>query len=788
VKEVVQELHDAAATAQRPLLQLLARRHGEGRVDAVTPLWILNGILITAKPDVVAELAARADVLEVRTVRTLKASDSLVAAPPEPNVSLVNAPALWNLGNRGEGVVVASLDTGVDGTHPDLAASWRGGTDSWYDPYGQHPTTPVDLNGHGTWTMGAVVGGEAGGTAIGVAPGAKWIAAKIFNDQGVATTAAIHQAFQWLLDPDGNPSTNDAPNIVNGSWTMGVTGCDLEFQLDLRALRAAGVLPVFAAGNGGPGAATSYSPANNPDAFSVGATDAVDSIYSASSRGPSACDGSVFPDLVAPGVNVRTTDLYGYYASETGTSMAAPHVTGALALLMSAFPGLGVDRQEAALESGAVDLGPVGPDNDTGYGRLDVLGAYNWLKTAPDFAVSATPNSASTVAGGTASFTVGVAAINGFAGDVALAFSGLDASQATWTLTPSTIVGGSGTATLSVTAAASLAAGSYRLAVAGTSGATRRTTYVTLRIAPPPDFTVTATPASASTLPGGSVSYSVDVGSLDGFGADVALSLSGLTTAQATWTFTPPTVSGSGRSTLTVNPSASLAPATYALTVKGTSGTTSHTAAVNLVVLQPPDFTLTASPSSQSAVAGSTFNYTVTVGAKGGFSGSVALTLTGVTTSQASWTFTPPSVTTSGTAKLAVTTGSTLAAGAYKLTITGRSGTLTHTATVNMLVSAPPDFVLTATPSSATVTAGGSVTYTVSTASRGSFAGNVTLALSGLPAGATATFTPNPVGTPASSTLRVQTTGSTTRGTFTLRVTGTSGALTHQLTVGLTVN
>jgi hypothetical protein len=486
-------------------------------------------------------------------------------------------------------------------------------------------------------------------------------------------------------------------------------------------------------------------------------------------------------------VNVRTTDLYGGYASETGTSMAAPHVTGALALLLSAVPGVGVERQEAALENGAVDLGPAGPDNDSGYGRLNVLGAYNWLTTAPDFSVSATPGSASTVPGGSASFTVDVAAINGFAGDVALSLSGLVASQATWTLTPSTIAAGTGTSTLSVAVASSLAAGSYRLAVAGTSGTLTRTAYVTLQVSPPPDFTLAATPSSASTLPGGTVSYSVNVGSLNGFAANVALSLSGLTTAQASWSFAPPAVTGSGTSTLTVTTSASITPKTYPLTITGTSGTTTHTAAVNLVVVAPPDFTLAASPSSQSAIAGSSFNYTVTVSAKNGFSGSVALSLTGLTASQASWTFTPPSVATSGTSKLAVTTSTALAVGTYKLTIKGTSGTLTRTVAVNLIVSAPPDFVLTTSPSSASVTAGGSVTYTVSTASRGGFTGNVTLALSGLPAGATATFTPNPVGTPANSTLRVQTTGSTTRGTFSLRVTGTSGALSHQVTVSLTV-
>jgi subtilisin family serine protease len=136
-------------------------------------------------------LAARPDVREVRPSVTIQAPAPTAAAgaattagPAEPNVALVNAPALWDLGYRGQGVVGANVDTGVDVTHPDLAGRWRGGSNSWYDPNGEHPTTPTDVNGHGTWTMGAMVGGDAGGTAVGVAPDARWIAVKIFNDRG----------------------------------------------------------------------------------------------------------------------------------------------------------------------------------------------------------------------------------------------------------------------------------------------------------------------------------------------------------------------------------------------------------------------------------------------------------------------------------------------------------------------------------------------------------------------------------------------------------------------------
>jgi bacillopeptidase F len=169
----------------------------------------------------------------------------------------------------------------------------------------------------------------------------------------------IHLAFQWLMDPDGDASTLDAPDVVNASWSLTgrLTGnCSLEFAEDIRALRGAGIAVVFAAGNDGPKAATSNSPGNNPGAISVGAMDQNFEISRATSRGPSACDGAVFPSLLAPGVNVTTTDLsHGGVASRTavsGSSMAAPHVAGVLALLMGAFPAASVAELEAALVSG----------------------------------------------------------------------------------------------------------------------------------------------------------------------------------------------------------------------------------------------------------------------------------------------------------------------------------------------------------------------------------------------------------------------------------------------------
>jgi subtilisin family serine protease len=688
---VERSLRAYAERTQQGVLALLASRRAQGLASSIVPLWIANEVAVRAAPSVVQELAARPDVREVRPEFTVQAPTSEVAAAAtstvEPNVSLVNAPALWDMGFRGQGVVVANMDTGVDATHPDLAAKWRGGTNSWYDPNGQHPTTPTDVSGHGTQTMGVMVGGNAGGSSIGVAPDAKWIAVKIFNDQGSTTSTRIHQGFQWLLDPDNNPSTADAPNVVNNSWTMMAASCTLDFQPDLANLRAAGIVPVFAAGNSGPTAGTVLSPANLPEAFAVGGTDDSDALYPYSSRGPSSCAGATAPKLAAPAVSVRTTDLYGGYVQDTGTSVAAPHVAGALALLLDAFPNLSADQQEAALKSSAQDLGVAGLDNSFGYGRLDALAAYQWLASAPDFTVSVSPSSATVSAGGSTSFVVSVARVNGFAGDVALSLSGLPASQAAWSFSPPVVAGGTGTAQLSVATAATIPPGSYPLTITGTS--------------------------------------------------------------------------------------------------TGTSGALTRTATATLAVPAPPDFTVSAAPSSQSVPAGGGTSYSVAVSALNGFTGTVALSLTGLPAS--GYTFTPAAIATAGTSLLAISSVATATPGTYPLTVTAASGSTTHTAAVTLVVTAPPDFNLSSSPSSVTVSRGQTASYTVSTSSIGAFTGSVSLTASGLPSHATATWVSNPIPTPGSTTLQLRTTSSTSRGTFTVRVTGTSGTLSHQVTVTLVV-
>ena len=225
---------------------------------------------------------------------------------------------------------------------------------------------------------------------------------------------------------------------------------------------------------------------------------------------------------------MRSTDLNGTYTTHSGTSIAAPHATGALALLLSALPATSPERQEAALESGAVDLGDAGADNAYGFGRLDVAGAYEWLLSAPDFGLSASPSSTPVPPGGTAVYDVDVTSINGYAGDVALSATGLSPSQANWNLSPSLITGASGTSQLSIATASSITPGIYPVTITGQSGQLMRSTTVTLQVLAPPDFGVATAPSSQPVVAGATGSFSVIVASLNGFTGTVSLSLTGL--------------------------------------------------------------------------------------------------------------------------------------------------------------------------------------------------------------------------------------------------------------------
>jgi bacillopeptidase F len=389
---MIRALKLRAEQSQQPLQKLLNRNV----ITKSRQLWLINGVALEATPAQIEEISRLPEVESIvfdQAIELPEATPAQASEPAEPNIVQVNATDLWALGYAGQGVTVAIVDSGVDINHPDLGPRWRGGSNSWFDPNSEHPFTPTDLDGHGTRVSGLLLGGNSSGAYIGVAPDAEWIGVKIFADNGTALNSVIHAGFQWLLDPDGNPDTDDAPDIVNNSWSFEASPniCDAasrEFQADVQALKAAGIAVVFAAGNSGPDSSTSTAPANYPESFAVGSVGTSSSstlISSFSARGPSACDGTIYPEVVAPGFLVLTSDLtdggtaLNSYIMIAGTSFSTPHASGAMALLLSAFPDTQVNSLETSLKQSATDLGTPGADNTYGYGLIDALAAFNNL-------------------------------------------------------------------------------------------------------------------------------------------------------------------------------------------------------------------------------------------------------------------------------------------------------------------------------------------------------------------------------------------------------------------------
>jgi uncharacterized repeat protein (TIGR01451 family) len=280
------------------------------------------------------------------------------------------------------------MDSGVDWTHPALQGKYRGADGdheyNWFDYTDTYPSAPDDGDGHGTHTMGTIVGDDGSANQIGVAPGAQWIAVKIFDDYGSTDDVKIHQGFQWILAPTDlngeNPDPSKAPDAVNNSWGPGLPHvADSTHLADVQALRAAGIFPVFAAGNEGEwGDGSVGAPAGFLESFAVGATDSEDAIASFSSRGPSFWE-EIKPEVSAPGVDIRSSvPGGGYEGGWGGSSMATPHVVGLAALLLEADPTLTLDDLENFMKHTAADFGEPGPDNTFGAGRIDAYEAVRW--------------------------------------------------------------------------------------------------------------------------------------------------------------------------------------------------------------------------------------------------------------------------------------------------------------------------------------------------------------------------------------------------------------------------
>ena len=395
--------------------------------------------------------------------------------------------------------------------------------------------------------------------------------------------------------------------------------------------------------------------------------------------------------------------------------------------------------------------------------------------TNASFIVAAMPSIQAVTAGGGTSYNVSVTATNGsFTSNVVLSVSGLPAGTSAGFTPPS--VGGPGSSTLNVTTSTNTPGGTCTLTIIGTGGGLTRSTTVTLNIS---GFLLAATPVSQNVPTSGATSYNVGVACTNGFSGNVNLSVSGLP-AGAIANFTPATVSGSGNSTLTVTASPSTPPGIYPLTITGTSGSLVQMAVVSLNVFT---FSLSAIPGAQTVTTSAGINYTINVVATPGVSNVVALSVSGLPPG-AVGSFLPTSLIGSGETTLSIGTALTTPPGIYTLTITGVSGSLTNSTAVTMTVT---DFGISATPLAQTVVAGTGTNFTATVAAINGFADEADFSVSGLPAGASASFSPPSVNGSGASMLSVTTSTNTPAGTCVLTITGTDGTLTHSTNVTLNV-
>ncbi len=406
---VFSEFRRTARVSQADLLNYLSLSTVRPKVELTRSFWLDNLVLVKATKDVVAEIAARQDVEKVFENYT-------VTLPPKPertgpdrssaaqqtqlwdSIDHIGVKQVWtSYGLTGSGVRVGGLDTGVDISHPDIAGKMI--TDNPADPTYPGGWAELDANGnvipgsvphdsdeHGTHTTGTMIGGSASGYDIGVAPDADLMHGLVIPG-GSGTFAQVVGGMEWIIDPDNNPGTDDGAQVVNMS--LGGTGTHTDMVAPTDNMVAAGVFPSFSIGNSGPGSGTTGSPGNVPSAFGVGATDDGDVIASFSSRGPVTWNYPPYvgtyikPDMSAPGVRIYSSVPGGGWewtspsGDWSGTSMAAPHLSGTVALMLQGNPTMTVDQIKLLLSQTAIDLGTAGMDNNYGWGRVDAFGAVS---------------------------------------------------------------------------------------------------------------------------------------------------------------------------------------------------------------------------------------------------------------------------------------------------------------------------------------------------------------------------------------------------------------------------
>ncbi len=388
---------------QKNIIQLLGDAKSTNKAQEIKPIKLVNAVAAEVTPEVLVSLSKKPEVSKIEldevvylvdtpesSLKEIKGSSSIqninIISANAWGVDKVGAPTVWQQGITGKGVTVAVVDTGIDVNHPDLDDLDENPLTndpkvvSWIDYVNSYPS-PYDDHGHGTHVAGTISGTGANGIRTGVAPGTKLIAAKVFSEEGYGYTSDVILAFEWAV--------NNNADII--SYSGGSSHQEI-YTTAINNVVAAGVVPVIAAGNSGPGSNTISCPGDEINSIAIGATDSSDTIAYFSSRGPVTLGGQTYikPDVSAPGLNIISTFPGGGYDYMSGTSMATPHVSGTAALMLENNPSLTPSRVKQILEGTSVDRGSTGKDNSYGSGRINAYQAvFGTQKLVANF--SATP-------------------------------------------------------------------------------------------------------------------------------------------------------------------------------------------------------------------------------------------------------------------------------------------------------------------------------------------------------------------------------------------------------------